>query len=100
MIYKVWNVSKYLLIFFIMILASLDGVLISSLFKNLIDLTSQDNSQDFMKLIISILLIYAIVLLSNYIFNRMKYQFVFDANLYIKQKIMQNFLLQDSRSYS
>ena len=38
MIYKVWNVSKYLLIFFIMILASLDGVLISSLFKNLIDL--------------------------------------------------------------
>lgn len=51
MIYKVWNVSKYLLIFFIMILASLDGVLISSLFKNLIDLTSQDNSQDFMKLI-------------------------------------------------
>ena len=49
MIYKVWNVSKYLLIFFIMILASLDGVLISSLFKNLIDLTSQDNSQDFMK---------------------------------------------------
>ena len=100
MIYKVWNVSKYLLIFFIMILASLDGVLISSLFKNLIDLTSQDNSQDFMKLIISILLIYAIVLLSNYIYNRMKYQFVFDANLYIKQKIMQNFLLQDSRSYS
>ncbi len=100
MIYKVWNVSKYLLIFFIMILASLDGVLISSLFKNLIDLTSQDNSQDFMKLIISILLIYAIVLLSNYIYNRMKYQFIFDANLYIKQKIMQNFLLQDSRSYS
>ena len=100
MIYKVWNVPKYVLIFFIMILASLDGVLISSLFKNLIDLTSQDNSQDFMKLIISILLIYAIVLLSNYIYNRMKYQFVFDANLYIKQKIMQNFLLQDSRSYS
>ena len=53
MIYKVWNVPKYVLIFFIMILASLDGVLISSLFKNLIDLTSQDNSQDFMKLIIS-----------------------------------------------
>ena len=74
MIYKVWNVPKYVLIFFIMILASLDGVLISSLFKNLIDLTSQDNSQDFMKLIISILLIYAIVLLSNYIYNRMKYQ--------------------------
>ena len=100
MIYKVWNVPKYVLIFFIIILASLDGVLISSLFKNLIDLASQDNSQDFMKLIISILLIYAIVLLSNYIYNRMKYQFVFDANLYIKQKIMQNFLLQDSRSYS
>ena len=100
MIYKVWNVPKYVLIFFIMILASLDGVLISSLFKNLIDLASQDNPQEFLQLICVILLIYAIVLLSNYIYNRMKYQFVFDANLYIKQKIMQNFLLQDSRSYS
>ena len=100
MIYKVWNVPKYVLIFFIIILASLDGVLISSLFKNLIDLASQDNPQEFLQLICVILLIYAIVLLSNYIYNRMKYQFVFDANLYIKQKIMQNFLLQDSRSYS
>ena len=100
MIYKVWNVPKYVLIFFIMILASLDGVLISSLFKNLIDLASQDNPQEFLQLICVILLIYAIVLLSNYIYNRMKYQFVFDANLYIKQKIMQNFLLQDSRAYS
>ena len=100
MIYKVWNVPKYVLIFFIMILASLDGVLISSLFKNLIDLASQDNPQEFLQLICVILLIYAIVLLSNYIYNRMKYQFVFDANLYIKKKIMQNFLLQDSRAYS
>lgn len=100
MIYKVWNVPKYVLIFFIMILASLDGVLISSLFKNLIDLASQDNPQEFLQLICVILLIYAIVLLSNYIYNRLKYQFVFDANLYIKKKIMQNFLLQDSRTYS
>lgn len=100
MIYKVWNVPKYVLIFFIMILASLDGVLISSLFKNLIDLASQDNPQEFLQLIYVILLIYAIVLLSNYIYNRMKYQFVFDVNLYIKKKIMQNFLLQDSIAYS
>lgn len=91
MIYKVWNVPKYVLIFFIMILASLDGVLISSLFKNLIDLASQDNPQEFLQLICVILLIYAIVLLSNYIYNRMKYQFVFDANLYIKKKLCKIF---------
>ena len=95
MIYKVWNVPKYVLIFFIMILASLDGVLISSLFKNLIDLASQDNPQEFLQLICVILLIYAIVLLSNYIYNRMKYQFVFDANLYIVKKETISFFMND-----
>ncbi|RLK63934.1 ABC transporter ATP-binding protein [Atopobacter sp. AH10] len=94
MINRVWSKPKYLLMSIVLVLASLDGVVIADLFKNLIELTHQANEKAFLALIEKILIVYALVGISNYVYNLMKYRFAFDANLFLKEKIVRHFLVQ------
>ena len=92
MIFKIWSIRKYVLIFIAMFFASLDGIIIASVFKYLIEIMQGGHKGQIIPLVILSITVYLFVVLANYIYSLLKNSLVKDFNNTAKKAVLENYI--------